>query len=178
MKHILFINNIAKLDVKKDSTLLIAITLKQMGIETYLLFENDLYFSNTGTQNLKLHRFSGEFCDNDYYIKNFILGEIVVEEISSKLVIHMRIDPPVDSRYLFYLWQLMYLEKQGVKVINSPMGIIINNEKLKAYQHESSLESFVGTHFDNLKKFLTSIDDEISEFVIKPLDPYQGIGVR
>ena len=48
MKHILFIDPLDKLVPKKDSSLMLALTLKMMGVETYLLFEPNFFFTNKG----------------------------------------------------------------------------------------------------------------------------------
>ena len=53
MKHILFIDPIEKLNPKKDSTLMLATTMKQQGLLVYLLFEKDFYVSNKAKNILK-----------------------------------------------------------------------------------------------------------------------------
>ena len=61
MKHILFIDPLEKLVPKKDSSLMLALTLKMMGVETYLLFEPNLFFTNKEPENLKVFSFEGSF---------------------------------------------------------------------------------------------------------------------
>ena len=49
MKHILFIDPLEKLNPKKDSSLMLAQTMKVAGIPVFLLFEDDFYLSNKKT---------------------------------------------------------------------------------------------------------------------------------
>ena len=47
MAHIFFIDPIEKLNIKKDSTLMMALTFQQMGLESYILFEKDFFVTNS-----------------------------------------------------------------------------------------------------------------------------------
>ena len=45
-KHLFFIDPLSKLNPKKDTSLMLASTMKEQGIEVYLLFEDDFYLNN------------------------------------------------------------------------------------------------------------------------------------
>lgn len=179
MKHILFIDPIEKLNPKKDSTLMLATTMKNAGIEVYLLFEKDFYLSNKLNPEFQVYDFSSEFYEDDCYLKSFQLGAMSLQQLSIKDIIHMRIDPPFDTRYLRYLWMLRFYQEQGIRVMNSPDGILKYNEKLHAYAQPSSLASYVGSSVSEFMKFAELLKKENhQEMILKPLDLYQGMGVE
>ena len=59
------------------------------------------------------------------------LGRSVVEATGFSLV-HLRIDPPVDQRYLHTTYLLDLVEAAGVRVVNRPEGMRAMHEKLIA----------------------------------------------
>lgn len=179
MKHILFIDPIEKLNPKKDSTLMLATTMKNAGISVFLLFEEDFYLSNKLNPNFQVYDFTSEFYEDGCYLKSFKLGSKSSQEISNSDIIHMRIDPPFDTRYLRYLWMLRFYQEQGIRIVNSPDGILKYNEKLHAYTQPSSLASFVGSSASEFLNFCELMKQgKHEELILKPLDLYQGIGVE
>lgn len=179
MKHILFIDPIEKLNPKKDSTLMLATTMKKAGMEVYLLFEKDFYLSNKLNPEFQVYDFSSEFYEDGCYLKSFQLGALSLQQLTIQDIIHMRIDPPFDTRYLRYLWMLRFYQEQGIRVMNSPDGILKYNEKLHAYAQPSSLASYVGSSVNEFMKFSELMKKEQHlELILKPLDLFQGIGVE
>ena len=125
MIHVFYIDPLAKLNIKKDSSLMMALSLKNRDKEAYLLFEEDFYVSNTLETKLKVYKFKGNFKEDGYYIDSFELCESLDLQIGQSVTIHMRIDPPYDQRYQRYLWMLDYLSKQtSAQVLNHPLGIM------------------------------------------------------
>ena len=90
----------------------------------------------------------------------------------------MRIDPPFDTRYLRYLWMLRYYSTHGIKVMNSPDGILKYNEKLHAYTQKASLETYVGSSVEGFMGFVELMKKDHQDLILKPLDLYQGFGVE
>ncbi len=179
MKHILFIDPIDKLNIKKDSSLMLATTMKRSGVEVYLLFEKDFYLNNKKSPEFVLYDFASEFYEDGYYLKSFELQTSSLMSVSNVDIIHMRIDPPFDTRYLRYLWMLRYYQEKGIRIVNSPDGILKFNEKLHAYTQESSLASFVGSSSEEFLKFTSQmLKENHQELILKPLDLFQGIGVE
>lgn len=179
MKHILFIDPIEKLNPKKDSTLMLATTMKKAGMEVYLLFEKDFYLSNKLNPEFQVYDFSSEFYEDGCYLKSFQLEALSLQALTIQDIIHMRIDPPFDTRYLRYLWMLRFYQEQGIRVMNSPDGILKYNEKLHAYAQPSSLASYVGSSVSEFMKFAELMKKEQHlELILKPLDLFQGIGVE
>lgn len=177
-KHIFFIDPIEKLNTKKDSSLLLATTLKNKGEDVYLLFEQDFYVANTSLPTFDMYRFDASFVENDFYLAHFHLAEKVNVTLSVKDVFHMRLDPPFDTRYMKYLWMQKMLQHFEVQVINDPVGILSFNEKLHAYIQNGALPSFVGSSTSGLKKFLSTLPTNIDALIMKPVDLFQGMGVE
>jgi glutathione synthase len=178
MRHLILIDPLEKLNVRKDSSLMLALALKARGIETYVFFEKDFSIHNQGVQKLKVFSFEGEKEDNHIYLKSF-------ETLSSKEIdlnhadtVHMRLDPPFDGRYLRILWMLDYWVSLGVNVLNDPKGIMLFNEKLYAYSSEGSTPSYIGQSLDLAKTFVRSLDPAAESIILKPMDLYSGIGVE
>jgi len=179
MKHILFIDPLTKLALEKDTSLLLALTLKENNIPTWLLFEEDLYWNNSSDPlEINVHDFSGSI-DSHYYLNDFRLLDKKRITLDAGDIVHMRIDPPFDLRYLRFLWILNAMKKNGIRVINDPEGILCYNEKLFAYEQPESMDTYVGKQPQELDLFLKKLQGQgLTDVVMKPLDLYQGIGVE
>jgi glutathione synthase len=157
---------------------MLALTLKKMGFEVYLLFEKNLYFTNKVVEKLCLFEFTGNFREGSYYIEKFSVGDSKNLILNEGDILHMRIDPPFDTRYLRYLWILGVFERRGIKVFNSSKGILNFNEKLTAYELDQSHASFIGIDNNGFVEFIEKMQREgVKDFIFKPLDLYQGLGI-
>ena len=165
-----------KLTVKKDSTLLLALSLKEMGREVFLLFEEDLILG----ESLRVYDFKGRLNEKTYYIDHFEVGREEMIPLQGNIRIHLRLDPPFDTRYLSYLWLLRALEDRGlVETISGAFGILAHNEKLYPLHYKESIPTFVGTSPGGFYRFCHSLMEEGRKaVVIKPLNLYQGLGVE
>lgn len=181
MAHIFFIDPLEKLNIKKDSTLMMALTFLQRGETCYLLFEKDFSIKNIGDDHLTVYEFAGTFREGSFYLESILQGEQKILKLAPSDVLHMRIDPPYDSRYQRYLWMLDFLrERVGLEILNHPLKIMKHNEKLVAIKRrEFSHPSFVGS---SEREFLEFIEElkvmGFSDVILKPLDLYSGIGVE
>ena len=170
-----------KLNIKKDSTLMMALSFQKKGHKCYLLFEKDFYVTNENETYLNVFEFSGEFKEDGCYLEKIILGQMHSREILKEDIIHMRIDPPFDSRYQRYLWMLDLLsDKTQCEVLNTPLKIMKYNEKLVAYKDLSQSHlSYIGSSEDGFLKFINTLKAEnYTDIILKPLDLYSGIGVE
>ncbi len=180
MRHIFFIDPLEKLNIRKDSTLLMALTFAREGDEVYLLFEKDFSVVTHEQLRFSVYNFSGDFFKDSFHIEKFALKDKVILNMVAGDIFHMRIDPPVDARYMRYLWMQQILQGKGVRVINSPQGILQNNEKIFAYIHENySIPTYIGASSDRFLQFVDRLKQQnIIDLILKPLDLYSGIGVE
>lgn len=177
MKHLFFIDPLEKLNIKKDSSLMMALTFRNLGGECYLLFENDFYIENKDSISFNCYTFSGSFKEDGIYLAEFKKEKAISIKLDKTVRLHMRIDPPFDTKYLRYLWMLDFLKNHSkIQVSNNPNGIMINNEKLIALALPNSLDSFIGSSYLSFEKYLSK-RSSISEWILKPLDLFSGIGV-
>ena len=178
MRHLLLIDPIEKLNIRKDSTLMLALAMQKRGIECYVLFEKDFAIHNLGTQKLRVHSFKGTLKEDQIYLASFETTDEKVIELNTSDVVHMRLDPPFDSRYLRILWMLDHLVSQGIKVMNNPRGIMNFNEKLYAYRSIGATASYVGASLKLAQQFVQHLNPKPSALILKPMDLYSGIGVE
>jgi glutathione synthase len=177
-RQLLLIDPLEKLNIKKDSSLMLALAMQKRGIETYVFFESDFAIHNQGIQKLRVHSFTGTLKDDQFYISSFETSHELVIELTTSDVIHMRLDPPFDSRYLRILWMLDHLVAMGIKVMNDPRGIMQFNEKLYAYRSHGATSSYVGANLKLAQQFVQRLDPRPSALILKPMDLYSGIGVE
>ncbi|MGE3611366.1 MAG: hypothetical protein AB7I27_17360 [Bacteriovoracaceae bacterium] len=178
MRHLLLIDPLDKLNIKKDSSLMLALALQKRGIETYLFFEKDFAIHNQGIQKLTVHEFKGELKEDGIYLKSLETTHQKVIELNTEDVIHMRLDPPFDSHYLRILWMLDHLVSMGIKVMNDPRGIMQFNEKLYAYRKSGAVASYIGENLKLAEQFVQALDPKPSAIIVKPMDLYSGLGVE
>lgn len=157
---------------------MLALAMQRRGIETYVFFENDFAIHNGDVQKLRVHSFKGTLKADQIYMESFETTDEKVIELNTSDVIHMRLDPPFDSRYLRILWMLDHLVAKGIKVMNDPRGIMIFNEKLYAYRTEGATASYVGQNLKLAQQFVQHLDPKPSALILKPMDLYSGIGVE
>lgn len=160
---------------------MLALTLKNRGLDVKILFEDHFFMLTGEAPSFLLHDFEGRFKDNSFYLEHFTVEnkENNLSLLKAGDVLHMRIDPPFDARYLRYLWMLQHLSSYGVKVVNSPDGILLHNEKLYAYQDKSATLSYIGANFEGFWTFVGSLKKAGHEsLIIKPVDLFQGVGVE
>jgi glutathione synthase len=97
--------------------------------------------------------------------------DVAVVEIADFEVVHLRIDPPVDDRYLHTTY---LLDLAGTRVVNRPDGIRAVHEKLIALRFpELSPPTYVGTSVSELREFVA----RVGTAVVKPVDGFAGIDV-
>lgn len=178
MRHLLLIDPLKKLNIKKDSSLMLALAMQRRGIETYVLFESDFAIQNGTSHKLKVHSFEGSLKSDGIYLDAFRTTGVKILELGESDVLHMRLDPPFDSRYLRVLWMLDHLVSQGIRVMNDPKGIMLFNEKLYAYRQPGAFPSYVGASLRLAQEFVASLDPAPDHLILKPMDLYSGIGVE
>ncbi len=157
---------------------MLALALQKRGIEAYVFFEKDFAVVNEGIPKLTVHSFKGTLKEDQIYLSTFETTGSKFIELGKNDLIHMRLDPPFDSRYQRILWMLDQLVSQGIKVMNDPRGIMIFNEKLYASRKEGAIASYVGSNLHLAQQFVAALKPKPSALILKPMDLYSGIGVE
>lgn len=92
----------------------------------------------------------------------------VVDEFDQ---VHLRIDPPVDARYLHATYLLDLVHEAGVAVANRPAGIRALHEKLVALRFpELCPETLVSADVAEVRAFVA----RVGSVVVKPVDGFAG----
>ena len=183
LKHIFLIDEIQKLNLKKDSSLLWALSLQKQGLETYFLFPEDLsvVFDQSSQIKAKLYCFQGKIKDNFYLEENINLISHEIKSIAPGDRLYMRLDPPMNDHYLNTLMILNEWKLRSIDISNDPMGILKHQEKMTGYrQYPNSLPSYVGGMGESFFRFVEAQikDNGVEDFIIKPLNAFSGIGVQ
>ncbi len=98
----------------------------------------------------------------------------VLDVATSVDLVLLRIDPPVDARYLHTTYLLDLVESAGVRVVNRPEGIRALHEKLVALRFPDLCPpTVVSADPAVLRAFVA----QVGVAVVKPVDGFAGIGV-
>jgi glutathione synthase len=97
-----------------------------------------------------------------------------VVDVAGFDLVHLRIDPPVDQRYLHTTYLLDLVEAAGTRVVNRPEGIRAMHEKLIALRFpELCPPTYVGAGLTDLREFVA----RVGIAVVKPVDGFAGLDV-
>ena len=100
--------------------------------------------------------------------------EVAVLDAAEFDLVHLRIDPPVDQRYLHTTYLLDLVEAAGTRVVNRPEGIRAMHEKLVALQFpELCPPTYVGAKPAGIRDFVA----RVGTAVVKPVDGFAGLDV-
>lgn len=98
----------------------------------------------------------------------------VLDVVGEVDLVQLRIDPPVDARYLHTTYLLDLVEGGGVPVVNRPEGIRAVHEKIAALSFpEVCPETVVSARPHMIREFVA----EVGTAVLKPVDGFAGHGV-
>lgn len=97
--------------------------------------------------------------------------DLTVVEVADFDVVHLRIDPPVDDRYLHTTY---LLDLAGTRVVNRADGIRAVHEKLVALRFPALCPpTSVGSSVGELREFVA----RVGTAVVKPVDGFAGLDV-
>lgn len=179
-KHFFLIDPLEKLNPKKDTTLLLMLTLQEMGVEVYGIMKEDLFLTYPYEFTLQTHQLFGRINPDSFYLEEIQLKKGKIVPLEKLDTIHMRLDPPFDEMYLKTLWALNFFQTKGINVLNNPQGILTINEKLSVFGFDLGDYPFIlsGNVAMMKEKVLSWKKDlQIEDLVIKPINLFQGYGV-
>lgn len=103
-----------------------------------------------------------------------VQGRAVLDVAASVDLVLLRIDPPVDARYLHATYLLDLVEGAGVPVSNRPAGVRALHEKLAALQFPDLCpDTLVTADASQVRAFVA----RVGSAVLKPVDGFAGTDV-
>ncbi len=180
MKVLFVVDPLPTLQAEVDSTVGLMLATQELGVEVWACGPEQLAvvdgrLTATATQ-LRLrpvHRAG----DHRWVVESRWwdeLGTTTLDVADEVAVVQLRIDPPVDARYLHTTYLLDLAEAAGVRVVNRPEGVRALHEKIVALHHpELGPETVVSADPQTLRAFVR----RIGAAVVKPVDGFAGIDV-
>ena len=117
-------SNLKKVNIKTDTTILLASEAQKRGYKIYYFEPENLSFLNG-----KVSAFCKHIKINENKKKFYSLLRTVNFNLERSKVILIRNDPPFDNRYLYTTFLLNHISKK-VKIINHPFAVRNISEKL------------------------------------------------
>ena len=178
MKLAFIIDPIAKLDPGHDTSVALMEAAQIMGHQVWITQAKDLTivegkaWANLQSVTLKpVQLVSGLWqAASDW----FQVGETIFTCLEEMDAVWMRIDPPVNTPYLYATYILDLIDSEKTLVINSPAGLRNANEKVYALQFASVIPTtIVSQDKAVIEKFLSQQEAA----VLKPLGGKAGEGI-
>lgn len=169
MKACFIMSPIGDIQVKKDSSLALALAAQQKNWQLDYAEQPDLFLQDSipyaSSASLRV------FNDSE---KWFELKSRAMTPLTDYDVIFMRVDPPVDTSYLYTTHLLDIAEAAGVLVVNPPRALRDLNEKIFALHFPNLLPPYLlSANIDRLIAF----HRKVKAAVFKPLDAMGGKGI-
>lgn len=169
IKLLVVMDNIAHINIKKDSTMAMLWAAAKRGYQLFYAEQDDLFIENGRAygQLKPLQVFEN-------YQTWHVFGEVQNKDLADMDVILMRKDPPFDMRFIYTTYILERAEQAGVLVVNKPQSLRDCNEKLFATEFAHCMvPTLVSSQLQRIKQFIALHQDVI----VKPLDGMGGTGI-
>ena len=170
MKKILAIqgSNLKKVNIKTDTTILLAAEAQKRGYEIYYFEPENLSFLNgkviASCKHIKIQDNKKKFYSTIKLI-NFNLEK-------SKIIL-IRNDPPFDNRYLYTTFLLNHISKK-VKIINHPFAVRNVSEKLFSINFMRYMPpTLISENLNEIRSFFK----KHKAVVAKPINGFSGNNV-
>jgi len=169
-RHLVMVmDDIAQINIVKDTTFALLLEGQRRGYELLYLNESQLY--------LEADRAAGlvrSLRVRDDRAGWFELGDPSHHAFGALDLIMMRADPPVDSDYLHATYLLEQAEAHGALVVNRPRALRDFNEKLSIARFPDwTPATLVSASHAQLREFVQTHE----QAVLKPLDGMGGRGI-
>lgn len=178
MKLAFIIDPIAGLDPTHDSSVAMMEAADALGHEVWITQQHQLSVINgqawATLQQVQLYPVKlvdGHWVAPDPW---FILGPIVHQPLDQMQAVFMRVDPPVDTAYLYTTYILDYVDPRKTLVMNRPQGIRAANEKMYALQFKDAIPQTIVTQD---KAVIRQFLEAQGAAVLKPLGGKAGEGI-
>jgi glutathione synthase len=178
MNEVLFVTDpLSGLQAEVDATIGLMSASQDLGLEVWCSEPADLIVADgkllARAHQLKLRPRHAAGGDHRWIVDPvwFDLIETTLVEVARFDLVQLRIDPPVDERYLHTTY---LLDLAGTRVINRPEGIRALHEKLIALRFPDLCPpTYVGADLNGLREFVATAGTA----VVKPVDGFAGLDV-
>ncbi|MGB3613398.1 MAG: glutathione synthase [Elainellaceae cyanobacterium] len=178
MKFAFIIDPIDRLDPSHDSSVALMEAAQLMGYEVWITTINALWVDEgrAWARLTQLHLTPVALVDGQWSVPQpwYQLGESISLSLGSFDAVWMRIDPPVNTAYLYATYILDYVDPQRTLLINHPNGLRLANEKMYALQFESVIPD---TLVSQDKAVIRAFVERHGTAVLKPLGGKGGEGI-
>ena len=161
-------SDLKKVNIKTDTTILLATEAQKRGYKVYYFKPEDLSFLNGKVvafcKHIKINNNKKNFYSNLKTI-NF--------NLEKSNVILIRNDPPFNSRYLYTTFLLDHISRK-VKIINHPFAVRNVSEKMFSINFMKYMPpTLISENQKEIKKFFK----KQKSVVVKPIDGFSGNNV-
>ena len=161
-------SNLKKVNIKTDTTILLAAEAQKRGYKIYYFEPENLSFSNgkviASCKHIKIHENKKKF---------YSTIKVINFNLEKSKVILIRNDPPFDNRYLYTTFLLNHISKK-VKIINHPFAVRNVSEKLFSINFIKYMPPTLIS--ENLKE-IQSFFKRHKAIVAKPINGFSGNNV-
>ncbi|MGB3492883.1 MAG: glutathione synthase [Elainellaceae cyanobacterium] len=178
MKFAFIIDPISKLDPSHDSSVALMEAAQALGHEVWIAEANQLWVeTGNAWAHLTPVQLQPVRLEDGHWVAAspwYQLGDRASRCLNDMDAVFMRIDPPVNTAYLYATFILDYINPATTLVVNHPNGLRLANEKMYALQF---LEVIPKTLVSQSKQVIRQFVEEHGAAVLKPLGGKGGEGI-
>ncbi len=161
-------SNLKKVNIKTDTTILLATEAQKRDYEIYYFEPENLSFLNgkviASCKHIKIH---------DNKKKFYSIIKTINFNLEKSKVILIRNDPPFDNRYLYTTFLLNHISKK-VKIINDPFAVRNVSEKLFSINFMMYMPpTLISENLNEIRRFFK----KHKAVVAKPINGFSGNNV-
>ena len=161
-------SDLKKVNIKTDTTILLATEAQKRGYKVYYFRPEDLSFLNGKViafcKHIKIHNNKKNF---------YSILKTINFNLEKSNVILIRNDPPFNSRYLYTTFLLNHISRK-VKIINHPFAVRNVSEKMFSINF---MKYMPPTLISENQKEIKNFFKKQKSVVIKPIDGFSGNNV-
>lgn len=178
MRIAFIIDPIHRLDPTHDTSVAMMEAAQELGHEVWITYPQQLsVVDGKAWASLQAVQLVPVTLEDDRWIAQdawFSLGDRRFEPLESMDVVFMRVDPPVDTAYIYATYILDCIDAGKTRVVNAPHGLRSANEKMYALQFADAIPPTIVTQD---KQVIRDFLDHHGAAVLKPLGGKAGEGI-
>ncbi len=180
MKFVFIIDPVSKLNPSHDTSVALMEAAQALSHEVWITEASQLWVAEgKAWARLTPVQFNPVQLEDGHWVVKLPWYELEEGDVASVCLddmdaVFMRIDPPVDTAYLYATFILDYINPEKTLVVNHPNGLRLANEKMYALQF---LDVIPKTLVSQDKQVIRQFVEEHGAAVLKPLGGKGGEGI-